>query len=66
MPQRKFGVIFGVANKRSIALGNAQLLHEAGAHGVRWSLLESGIANIHAVPNARRAEVVLEKLRCKL
>ncbi len=31
MLQNKFGVVFGVANKRSIAWATAQALHEAGA-----------------------------------
>lgn len=31
MMQNKFGVVFGVANKRSIAWATAQALHEAGA-----------------------------------
>src|SRR5205085_5807426 len=31
MLQNKFGIIFGVANKRSIAWATAQALHEAGA-----------------------------------
>src|ERR1051325_4615057 len=31
MLQNKFGIIFGVANKRSIAWATAQVLHEAGA-----------------------------------
>ena len=31
MLQNKFGIIFGVANKRSIAWATAQSLHEAGA-----------------------------------
>jgi enoyl-[acyl-carrier-protein] reductase (NADH) len=66
MPQRKFGVIFGVANKRSVALATAQLLHEAGAHGV--AMIVTGIRHFkHSRgPDARRAEVVLETLRCKL
>ena len=32
MLQNKNGIIFGVANKRSIAWATAQALHEAGAH----------------------------------
>src|SRR5437870_3331012 len=31
MLHNKFGVVFGVANKRSIAWATAQALHEAGA-----------------------------------
>src|SRR2546428_13440058 len=31
MLENKFGIIFGVANKRSIAWATAQALHEAGA-----------------------------------
>ena len=31
MLKNKFGIIFGVANKRSIAWATAQVLHEAGA-----------------------------------
>jgi enoyl-[acyl-carrier protein] reductase I len=34
MLQNKFGIIFGVANKRSIAWGTAPSLHEAGARVV--------------------------------
>ena len=32
MLQNKNGIIFGVANKRSIAWATAQALHEAGAN----------------------------------
>ena len=36
MLKDKNGIIFGVANKRSIAWATAQALHEAGANLAKW------------------------------